>query len=110
MLDRIGQAAHELDEWLHRHAGRSYVAILGWGLVLSILASLSVLRHALLSGGSGLTPIAALIFQGALLVNQLSQWHELKARRRRRKTQRAGPAPGTAMATADIPPPANPAP
>jgi hypothetical protein len=85
MLGRISEKAHELDEWLHLHAGRSYVAILGWGLVLSILASLSALRHALLSGGSGLTAIVVLVFQGALLVNQLSQWHELKARRRRRK-------------------------
>jgi hypothetical protein len=100
MLDRISQTAQDLDEWLHQHWGRSYVAILGWGLVLSILGSLSVLRHAVLAGGSGLPPIVVLVFQAALLVNQLAQWHQLKARRLARKA--GAPARGVDGPVVDI--------
>jgi hypothetical protein len=85
MLKHLARAAAELDEWLHQHVGRAYVAILGWGLVVSIIGSLGVLGHALASGGTGLSPLAILVFQSALLVNQLAQWHDLQERRRRRK-------------------------
>jgi hypothetical protein len=95
MLKRLAKSAYELDEWLHQNVGRAYVAILGWGLVASIIGSLTVLSHALSSGRGGLTPLLTLVFQSALLVNQLAQWHELRERRRRRKEAvlgaRAGP-------------------
>ncbi len=93
MLRRLAKSAHELDEWLHEHVGRAYVAILGWGLVASMIASLSVLSHALSRGRSGLTPLAILVFQSALLVNQLAQWHDLRERRRRRKEAVKTPRP-----------------
>jgi hypothetical protein len=80
MLNRLALRAHELDEWLHENVGRAYVAILGWGLVLSIFASVASLGRALTSFG-----FITLVFQAALLVNQLAQWHELRARRRRPK-------------------------
>jgi hypothetical protein len=85
MLSRLARAAHEYDEWLHQHVGRAYVAVLGWGLVASILGSLSVLGHALSKGRSSLPTLFILVFQTALLINQLAQWHELKQRRRRPK-------------------------
>jgi hypothetical protein len=85
MFQRLSRAAHELDEWLHQHAGRAYIAILGWGLVLSMIGSLTSLRHALVAGRAGLSPLLVLVFQTALLINQLAQWHDLHERRRRRK-------------------------
>jgi hypothetical protein len=78
MFSRLASRAHELDEWLHQNVGRAYVAILGWGLVLSILASIAKLGNALSSFG-----VITLVFQAALLVNQLAQWHELRERRRK---------------------------
>jgi hypothetical protein len=93
MLKRLAQSAHELDEWLHQNVGRAYVAILAWGLVASILASLKVLGHALSGGKSGITPALVLVFQSALLVNQLAQWHDLRERRRRRKEVAPTPPP-----------------
>jgi hypothetical protein len=85
MLNRLARSAHELDEWLHQNVGRAYVAILGWGLVASMIGSVTVLGHALSGGRSGLTPALTLVFQAALLVNQLAQWNDLAERRRRRK-------------------------
>ncbi len=83
MIGRLAFAAHELDGWLHAHYGRIYVAILGWGLVISILGGLRALEHALADGGSGLGPLAVVVFQSALLINQLAQWHDLRERRRK---------------------------
>jgi hypothetical protein len=85
MIKRLAFAAYELDEWLHQHAGRAYIAILSWGLVASILGSLRILGHAMSKGSGGLATLLALLFQAALLVNQLAQWHELRERRRRTK-------------------------
>jgi hypothetical protein len=83
MLKRLARTAHELDEWLHINVGRAYVALLGWGLVVSILNSITKLGHALSSFG-----LITLVLQGALLINQLAQWHELRARKRRHKEPR----------------------
>ena len=85
MMKRLAFAAYELDEWLHQHVGRAYIAILSWGLVASILGSLRILGHAMSKGSGGLATLLALVFQAALLVNQLAQWHELRERRRRAK-------------------------
>ena len=93
MLKRPALSAHELDEWLHQNVGRAYIAILGWGLVISMLASLQVLGHALSGGKSGITPLLTLVFQSALLVNQLAQWHDLRERRRRRNETSLAPRP-----------------
>ena len=86
MLKTLTERAHELDQWLHIHAGRSYMAILTWGLVLSIINSVSVVGGAFSRGHVGLTPLFVLVVQSGLLVNQLAQWHELRQRRRNRKT------------------------
>jgi hypothetical protein len=86
MLSRLARKAHELDDWLHQNVGRAYVAILGWGLVLSIIGSIATLGRALTSFG-----FITLIFQAALLVNQLAQWHELRTRRRRHRDAEPGP-------------------
>jgi hypothetical protein len=96
MLKNLASSAHELDEWLHQHVGRAYVAILTWGLVVSMIGSVTTLGHALSAGESGLTALAVLVFQAGLLVNQLAQWHELRERRRLRKeaVARVVPAPG----------------
>ena len=93
MLKRLAENAHELDEWLHQNVGRAYIAILGWGLVASMLASLKVLGNALSGGKSGIIPALVLVFQSALLVNQLAQWHDLRERRRRHKQAALTPAP-----------------
>ena len=94
MLKNLASSAHELDEWLHQHVGRGYVAILTWGLVLSMIGSVTTLGHAISAGESGLTSLVVLVFQAGLLVNQLAQWHELRERRRQRKevAPRAAPA------------------
>jgi hypothetical protein len=97
MLKRLSRNAHELDDWLHLHVGRAYVAILGWGLVASIIGSLRVLNHTLSRGGLGLGTIAVLVFQSALLVNQLAQWHELRERRQRAKAADGRAAPGVGI-------------
>ena len=91
MLKRLVLSAHELDEWLHQHVGRAYIAILAWSLVISMMASLRVLGHALSGGKSGVTPALTLVVQSALLVNQLAQWHDLRERRRRRRNEVASP-------------------
>ncbi len=98
MLDRIARTAHEADQWLHQNAGRTYAAILGWGLVLSILGSLGILLHALSQGKDGLTILVVLVIQAALLVNQLAQWHEWQERRRRRKDAARAMKPSNSVA------------
>ena len=85
MLQKLTERAHELDQWLHIHYGRSYVAILTWGLVLSIINSVSVVGRAFSRGHIGLTPLFVLVVQSGLLVNQLAQWHDLRQRRRNRR-------------------------
>ena len=85
MLKNLASSAHELDEWLHQHVGRAYVAILTWGLVASMIGSATTLGHELSAGEGGLTPLVVLVFQAGLLVNQLAQWHELRERRRQRR-------------------------
>jgi hypothetical protein len=85
MIKKLAESAHELDQWLHIHAGRTYVAILTWGLVLSIISSISAIGRAFSRGSFGLTPLFILVIQAGLLVNQLAQWHDLRQRRRNRK-------------------------
>ncbi|HTZ69904.1 MAG TPA: hypothetical protein VMB71_04560 [Acetobacteraceae bacterium] len=88
MLSRLALSAHEFDAWLHENAGRLYIAILSWGLVFSIIGSLGKLGNAA-SGHSGLTALLVLVFQAALLINQLAQWHELRERRQVLKSRNA---------------------
>jgi hypothetical protein len=85
MFGRLIRRAHRLDEWLHQNFGRPYSIILMIGLVISIADSLDRLGRAVSGlGGGEVKLMMELVFQGALLVNQLAQWHDLHERRRRR--------------------------
>ena len=77
--------AHWLDLWLHKHFGRPYEAILAAGLVLSIVASVKMLAGIVSAGGANLQGDlvktgGVVIFQAALLINQLAQLDEHRAR------------------------------
>jgi hypothetical protein len=90
MLNRLTRYAHLLDLWLHRHLGRPYEAVLAIGLGLSIVASATTLSHFIAAGGAGLQggvakTLGIAVFQAALLINQLAQLDEHRARRRRRR-------------------------
>ena len=90
MLTKLTRYAHWLDLWLRRRLGRPYEAILAIGLVLSIGASATVLGQAIGAGGVAMKgdvakSIGVVIFQVALLINQLAQLDVGLARRRRRR-------------------------
>jgi hypothetical protein len=90
MLTRLTHYAHWLDLWLRRHLGRPYETILAIGLVLSIGASVNSLGHIVGGSGVGATGdvakiVGVVIFQAALLINQLAQLDQHRARRRRRR-------------------------
>jgi hypothetical protein len=80
VLTNLSHRAYELDIWLHEHVGRPYIAILGFGLAVSILESLRSLAHTLSGPVDSLGGIIKLLLvlavQGGLLVNQMAQWHE----------------------------------
>jgi hypothetical protein len=95
MLNRLTRWAHWLDLWLHKHLGRPYEAILATGLVLSIVASVTTLSGIIDAGGANLRgdvlkTVGIVIFQAALLINQLAQLDEHRARRRRRRIRAGG--------------------
>lgn len=90
MLNLLTRYAHWLDLWLHKHIGRPYEGILSVGLGLSIVASVTSLSQIIATGGASLQgdlvkTIAIVVFQVALLINQLAQLDEHRARRRRRR-------------------------
>jgi hypothetical protein len=90
MLTALTRYAHWLDLWLHRHFGRPYESLLSIGLLLSISASISSLGQIIGYGGADLQgdvvkTVGVVIFQAALLINQLAQLDEHRARRRRRR-------------------------
>ena len=90
MLNTLTRYAHWLDLWLHKHIGRPYESILAIGLGASIVASVTTLGHIVSTGGAALQrdlieTVGVAIFQVALLINQLAQLDEHRARRRRRR-------------------------
>src|SRR5713226_5359910 len=90
MLTILTRYAHWLDLWLHKHIGRPYEGILSIGLGLSIVASVTSLSHIIAAGGAPLQGDLVktggiVVFQVALLINQLAQLDEHRARRRRRR-------------------------
>ena len=90
MLNTLLRYAHRLDLWLHRRLGRPYEAILATGLGFSIVASVTSLSHTIGAGGAILQgdvfkTVGIAVFQTALLINQLAQLDEHRARRRRRR-------------------------
>src|SRR5580698_444373 len=93
MLTALTRYAHWLDLWLHKHFGRPYESLLSIGLGLSISASVSSLGQIIAHGAEPqgdlfkdvLKTAGVVIFQAALLINQLAQLDEHRARRRRRR-------------------------
>ncbi|HEY5071457.1 MAG TPA: hypothetical protein VII63_05435 [Caulobacteraceae bacterium] len=85
MIGLITRGADRLDAWLHLHLGRTYTVILGAGLVFGIIASLRGLGQAMGSGTSVVRIVATVVFQLALLVNQLAQFHHYRQERRARR-------------------------
>jgi len=90
MLKALTHYAHWLDLWLRRHLGRPYENILALGLGLSIAASAGSLGKIVETGGASLQgdlvkTVGIAVFQVALLINQLAQLDQHRARRRRRR-------------------------
>jgi Zn-dependent protease with chaperone function len=92
MIGFVARGAYRLDAWLRQHLGRPYIALLGVGLVYGIIASVFGLSHAMQSGVSVLKLLAMVLFQLALLINQLGQFHEYRQDRRSRREARRRPS------------------
>ena len=97
MLRFVTRQAHWLDLWLRRRLGRLYGAILATGLGLSITATLGALGKVIAAGEKGLESdilktAAIVLFQTALLINQLAQLDEHREWRRRRRMRAQGKA------------------
>ena len=89
MVNQLIRDAHSLDAWLHEHF-RLYTFILGCGLVIAIFNNVGALGRTLSGTGAehgdhSLKLLVMLVFQAALLVNQVAQLHEHRQRRRNRK-------------------------
>jgi hypothetical protein len=90
MLRFATRYAHWLDVWLRRRFGRPYTTILAIGIVLSISASIDSLAGVIATGakalqGDILKTAGVVVFQIALLINQLAQLDEHRQRRRRQR-------------------------
>jgi hypothetical protein len=92
MIGFVARGAHWLDAWLRQHLGRPYLALLGAGLVYGIIASVFSLGHAMHSRASVLKILAMVLFELALLINQLGQFHEYRQDRRSRREARRRPS------------------
>lgn len=90
MFALVLKTAYALDAWLHEHLGRPYSAILGLGLVLGIMDGVRSLTQELKPTGDMWKIAFFVVFQVALLINQLGQFHEYRlARQARREAKRA---------------------
>ncbi len=85
MIENLLQGSHALDAWLREHLGRPYLAILGIGLVLGIIATIGELGEEISSGSNVVKLLFLAAFQVALLVNQLAQFHDYREERRQRR-------------------------
>jgi Zn-dependent protease with chaperone function len=83
MIGFVARGAYRLDAWLRQHLGRPYIAL---------IASVFGLSHAMQSGVSVLKLLAMVLFQLALLINQLGQFHEYRQDRRSRREARRRPS------------------
>jgi hypothetical protein len=89
-ISDVTALAYWLDRRLRERFGRPYRGILSAGLVIGIVGTVEALSKAFSK-----TNIAALattvVFQVALLINQLAQMHEFRQERRaRREARKAG--------------------
>ena len=96
MIRELTGAAHWLDHWLKINLGRPYTTILTIGLVTSIVATVRGLQHSI-DSTAGLVVVGTVAFQLALLINQLSQFHDyreaIRFRREARRRRKEGAAP-----------------
>jgi hypothetical protein len=81
MAIKIAHKAHRLDAWLKANVGRPYTAILSIGLIIAMVDGVGKLSEKLSEGGElfsshVLTYGVSLVFQLALFINLLAQWHE----------------------------------
>ena len=88
MIRELTRLAHRLDAWLREHLGRPYTVILAIGLVYGIIASMKALIHEAESRFDVFKLVTAVVFQLALLINQLAQFHEYRQEREARKARR----------------------
>jgi len=80
--------AWRLDRWLQRQFGTPYRIVLSAGLVASIGASWNALVTSIHSTTNVAVIVGTVLFQAALLVNQLAQLHQRRRARARRKALR----------------------
>ena len=83
---------HRADAWLREHI-RFYSMLLGAGLVLSMSDTIHKLTHAFSDHAvhdvrDVLGTAFLLVFQGALLINQLAQWQDYRLRKRERRARK----------------------
>ena len=80
--------AWRLDRLLNRRIGAAYRVVLSIGLGVSIAASWNSLVTTFHSATNVLVIVATVVFQAALLVNQLAQVHQRRRARLRRQALR----------------------
>jgi hypothetical protein len=93
MIETVLKASSALDAWLREHLGRPYLAALGVGLVLGIIATVRELVDDI-GSESVLKLLLFVAFQAALLVNQLAQFHDYRRERQERKAAKAAAQAG----------------
>jgi hypothetical protein len=105
MIREIAEGAYRLDHWLKLRIGRLYTTVLSIGLVGGIIASARTLFHTVGSPQNLAALAVTVVFQVALLINQLGQLHEyreaIRARREARRRARGGAAPSPGDPTSD---------
>jgi hypothetical protein len=86
-----------LDTWLKANVGWPYNTLLGIALGTGIVAAVNQIQHELASPKNLALLGVTLVFQVALLINQLAQLHnfreERRARREARQARRKAQAP-----------------
>jgi hypothetical protein len=96
VIREIVKGAHALDHWLKLRVGRIYTGLLVIGLVGGIIASVNGLSQAVHSERGLAATAGIVVFQLALLINQLAQFHEYReAVRIRRESRRLARAKDT---------------
>ena len=80
--------AWRLDRWLNRRLGAPYRIILAIGLAASISANWKALADSFRSTTSLLVTLLIVVFQTALLINQVAQVHLRRRSRMRRRALR----------------------
>jgi len=80
--------AWRLDRLLNRRIGGAYRVVLSIGLAASIAASWNSLAASFHSATNVIVIVATVVFQAALLINQLAQVHQRRRARLRRQAMR----------------------